>query len=479
MSTHFDDSTPDWLKTLLIGALFAFFASVALLSETPIPYYDGNYHFKRALMFLDGDFFAQQMPRLHHSVLRHTFADLHWGYHALGAPFASMGKLPYQMLHVLFASSVGVVVYSIVSRYHSKSALYLTAILGTTPIFLQRLWMPRAIGFGILLFFIGIYLLLHRRYKWVGIFLFAFIQLYTAWIYLAYAIGLWIVVTYLTENEWAWELTYYTVGAIGAGLLVNPFFPSNIIVTWQQTIGFALIGSGVEHGVEWGPVLYKRIIWAWPLGLWAAFGLYYAETESLNREGYFWLGLTATFFVCLFLTRRFLSYFLPSIAILSGPLLASNPLSTGRRRLLHALSAVWIFMAGLSCYHEAKDFSSNTPHVVLEPCIRDLDKYFSADALIFNAHWDDFPKLYADATQRFSTGLDPRFTYLYGRDIYDKTIGIFDRENPIETLKSMNFKGIIGKKKRSKNLGQRLRDSGVEVITSRQCYLYDLREDGS
>ena len=157
---------------------------------------DSYYHTKVVeLMIQAGP--VLEFPYLPFTTLSDNYTDHHFLYHLYLIPFVNY--LPplvgVKIAHALLAALVIVTFFWLLIKLNVRGAFWYTGLLFFSPSLIFRLSLVKAQPLALILFFIGIYLILARRYYWLLALAFIYVWSYGGWILLLLAAGLYVLVS--------------------------------------------------------------------------------------------------------------------------------------------------------------------------------------------------------------------------------------------------------------------------------------------
>lgn len=418
---------------------------------------DSFYH-ARITSLLAEQGFLESFPWLSATRLAEQFTDQHLLYHILLMPFMIWLEplVAVKVGQVVFITMLTVVLVWTLRSWklpYSGRAVFVLYLVGP---FLFRMNLVKATPLALLMLVGIIALLLHKKYKWA-----AGVALLYSWVHggfilaLILAGGLWIGDTSarsvqakrlaLGDPRTVWVIA---IGLL-AGLILNPYFPGNLIFIWEQVvqIGFVNYAGEIEVGAEWYPFSIADLIAVSTLvllGGMAAVAIIIKQRRTLLKDNIIWsLALVSVLFIFATLrSRRYIEYLVPFLWLWSCyvvlPYIASGQakqqIIAWRKR-----SDRWFYILGGYCVGAL----IITALVALSGVWRDVhdgfefDKYQAAsayiqsnappNAVVFHADWDDFPILfYHNPDNYYIVGLDATFMYLHDRAKYQRWLDIGD-----------------------------------------------------
>jgi hypothetical protein len=425
-----------------------------------MPDNDGFYHIKLAwLMRTEG--LKPEFPYLPLSILNaNEFYDHHFLFHVALIPF-TFGDLRVgaKWAAVVFASLAFLAVWYLFRRQRVPYAwLWALGLLGISDAFLFRMSITRAQSISLGMLALGYAWLLERKYRYLAVLGFIYVWMYDAFPLLIALAVLHFLAVALTERRLEFRPLFYISAGIVLGMVVNPYFPDNLIFSYHHMLPKLADATSVRVGNEWYPYDTKQLLdnslpalAAFASGV-LALGLTGRKMDARTALGLF---ISLLFGLMLFQARRFVEYFPPFALIFAGfawaPLLESRPdarQATSTRRpqfisLLQSylpvtvLSMAVLVSIGL-CISPARAAVDNSkPYGLYANASLWLEKNTPAGARVFQTDWDDFPRLfYYNTHNTYLIGLDPTYLQLYDADLYDLWVEITqgDVENPSQMI---------------------------------------------
>ncbi|HET9905540.1 MAG TPA: hypothetical protein VFQ23_02830, partial [Anaerolineales bacterium] len=225
---------------LPLGLFVLFLLGMALIQfATPdMPDNDGFYHIKLAqLMRLDG--LKPVFPWLPLSILnQNEFYDHHFLFHVALIPF-TFGDLRVgaKWAAVIFASLAFLAIWYLFHRRRvSFSWLWALALLGISDAFLYRMSITRAQSLSLAMLAIAFAMLLESKHKHLAVLSFLYVWLYDAFPLILALAGLHLVSIAIIEHRLELRPLLYITGGILLGLVINPYFPENLIFSYHHML---------------------------------------------------------------------------------------------------------------------------------------------------------------------------------------------------------------------------------------------------
>jgi|HubBroStandDraft_6_1064221.scaffolds.fasta_scaffold14413_2 hypothetical protein len=414
---------------------------------------DGYYHIRWSKMLRQS---APHLPKftwLPLTTLDEThYVDHHFLFHVLLMPF-TFGDLRIgaKLAAAVFSSLALTALFWLLVAYGVPYRwLWLVPLVASSEPFLYRMSMTRAPSLSLVLLALGAYLVLERKWIWLGASGFVFVWLYSLFPLLLAFAAAYSVAVYLAERRIdLWAPVSCAVGIVG-GLVINPYFPKNLILL-KEHLDKVATSYPVDVGVEWYPydtwVILGGSVVAFVLFFAAFLAFDYRERKE-DIKPLFFLLISTMLLLIAFKSRRFIEYWPPFAVLLAaftfGPRLAGKRESWFPRirdRAIAAVAAalvaeVLILVMVLNVYQARKDVADESSPFAYRGACEWLVDNTPEGSMVFNTDWDDFPALfYYDSHNKYIVGLDP--TYLYDRDpemwkVYaEVTLGNEDNPAPI------------------------------------------------
>ncbi len=400
------------------------------------------------------------------TTLADHYADQHFLYHLALIPFLNLfgDFFGLKIATVLFAALAMAAFAWMLGAYGLRRPWLWTLPLLVSTGFLFRLLLTKATGLALVALFLFLGFLKKKNRAALFLISFAYVWLHAGWPIL----GVVVFIYALAHRDWKTPLV--VAAGLLAGLVVNPFFPSNFAFNWEQIVQIAVLGHrdpGVLVGNEWGPVDIGWLL-AENAVIFLAAGAAFAQlisliyrqekapevSEARQREIAFAAALSCLF-LCLTLRQaRQKEYFLPFVlffAALLGDALQLDARETFDRvraklgRWSKALLALVTACVTLLCLHGVwyahKLYAGRLPFSRFAAAGAWMQTHVPAGETVFHSAWDDFPYLfYRDPDARYVAGMDPLFLYRKDPARYWlwRDIGDGRRRNPSALIKN-NF----------------------------------------
>ncbi len=447
------------------SVIFVFVVIALMLSfveaRPAMPDPDSFYHAKMALTIRDQGF-IRSFPWLQETVMRDEYVNAHWLYHVLLIPFVTAFDplVGIKVSAVLFGLAAFYALYRLLRSVGSPYPEWLTLVGALSFDFLQRMSLPKAGSLSVAILIFAVWAMLNRRFRTLFVIAVLYVWLYHGWPVLLAAFACLVLGDIVSRQlapsdkppfsaqlgEWV-----KTAGAMAAGLVVgmvvNPYFPTNVAFTVVDILKIAVIGKvDIPVGTEWYPIAWTTMFQNEILAL-ATFGLALvafipagaSKAFHLSRERvrstFALLFLAALFAAFTFRSIRYMEYFVPFLLLTTGSIFAIvKPFLRQEVEpwLLHvwrttprlaAATIAFLSLAVASLALGSVDYSyAKTGYFSAsqyEGSARWLKRYLPRNEIVFNALWDSsLAYFYLDDSHYFLVGLDPRFMYDNDKDRY-------------------------------------------------------------
>ncbi|HJS19413.1 MAG TPA: hypothetical protein VJ785_11745 [Anaerolineales bacterium] len=226
------------------------------------------------------------------------------------------------MAAVTFSAIAFLAVYVLFQRQGVPYAwLWALGLLAISEAFLYRLSITRAQSLSLGLLVFGFLWLLERKYKHLAVLAFVYVWFYDAFPLILVLAGLYVIAVALIERRLELCPLLFVSAGILLGLLINPYFPDNIIFSIRHMIPKLVDATSVRVGNEWYPYETSQLIEnslpalaAFASGI-LAIGL---ARKKMGVRTAFALLVTFLFGLMLFQARRFVEYFPPFALIFAA-----------------------------------------------------------------------------------------------------------------------------------------------------------------
>lgn len=450
------------LTGLTLWAAFVLFLALVQFSTPDLPDNDGFYHIKLAyIMRTEG--LKPEFSWLPLSILnQREFYDHHFLFHVALMPFTFGDlRLGAKWAAVLFASLAFLSTWNLLKNQRIRYAwLWSMGLMAVSEAFIYRMSITRAQSISLAVLMLALDWLLRRKYSRLAFLGFAYVWLYDAFPLLVIVTGSYVAATWLVERRLDLRPLVYVGIGTGLGLIINPYFPNNIVFAVLHILPKLFETTAVRVGNEWYPYQTAQLLANSGLALVAfvsgalALGM---SGRRMDLRTALSFCLACLFGLMLFQSRRFIEYF-PAFALVFAafawtPVFVKDPgtaqaiaLPAGRgrqsraaarfrlsrpwghmRNALPALVLVVVLIPGIWMTLSSAQTSLQTskPYGTYAGASAWLEAHTPLGARVFQTDWDDFPRLfYYNTHNTYLVGLDPTYMQIYDADLYNLWVDI-------------------------------------------------------
>ncbi|MFA6421797.1 MAG: hypothetical protein WCV92_00095 [Candidatus Buchananbacteria bacterium] len=461
---------------------------------------DSFYHIKISQVIADQGI-IKNFPNLQFTILKDNFVDHHLLYHLYLAPFVKYIS-PFwgaKIGHLILDCLVFLAVFIFLKKFKVKLALPLTLTMFLSSAFVFRMLLIKAQPISLILIIICTYLIIKRKHLLLAIASFIYVWAYSGWflvIILALAYIFIKVIDEVIKIETPrlnrnliknffkscftfdnFKIIIYPLIGITLGLIINPYFPKNLYFSFVHIVQIGLINKkSLGIGAEWFPftptLLFASIV-ASIIILCFPFIFQAVYFKKIDLKSKFLMLLTILFLLVTLKSKRNIEYFVPFAVLTAGLTFQSafadekikndwKIFTSGLKKLVSLRLVSWVAiivftLSGVLVVLKLQTQSQTIPLNRLEKSSQWLMVNSSQGKTIFNLRWDRFPMLYFYNSKNFYVaGLDPTFTYVYNKDLfqkyYDISKGKLDENSASIIKKEFNAKLLIATKEDKKIL---------------------------
>lgn len=421
--------------------LFVLGMALIQFSTPNMPDNDGFYHIKLAqIMRTEG--LKPEFPWLPLSILNpQEYYDHHFLYHVALIPFTLFPdlRLGAKWSAVIFSSLAFLAIWHLFHRQRIPyDWLWALALLGVSDAFLYRMSVTRAQSLSLAFLALGTAWLFEKKYKRLAALSFVYVWLYDAFPLMLALGGLYVLAVLVAERRLEYKPLLYIAAGIALGVIINPYFPANLIFSWNHMLPKLTDATSVSVGNEWFPYNTKQILenslFSLLFFVSGIFALGLTERRMDSRTAFALLAVLL-FGLMLMQARRFVEYFPPFALIFAAFAWAghfldrqfacrvstSSPLMRlVRNAPLLLLSAAVLISVGRSIPRAREAINDSKPYNLYAGASQWLAENTPAGSRVFQTDWDDFPRLfYYNTHNTYLIGLDPTYMQLYDPELYD------------------------------------------------------------
>jgi hypothetical protein len=414
---------------------------------------DDYYHARMGGEIAEQGRLALDFPWLPKTILSpDRFVDHHLLYHIYLAPWVHFGgQVGAKLAQVAIAAGVFTAVWSLLRQVGVHwAALWSLGLFCLSAPFLYRMLMIRTQGASLLLLVIALSVLFQRRYRWLIPLSFAYVWLYNGFILMPTLALLYTAAGWLADRHLDWRPVAYSILGMTLGLIINPYFPSNVVFMAEHLGAKVDFEGGVQVGIEWYPYTTGALL-ANSAGalLVLIIGFLRPTFDGRKRDR-----VENTLLFCALLTlfmllrsRRFIEYY-PLFALLfcavswgRQPARTADSLPFHLRRLAPFAVLVPAVLFATATYMDARQSIENAddPRQFVGAS-HWLAAHTPEGTPVFQTDWDDFTRLfYYNTSNTYLVGLDPTYLELADPDLWTEWVAITrgEVEQPSDVIRTL------------------------------------------
>ncbi|MCI0417538.1 EpsG family protein, partial [bacterium] len=417
-----------------------FFVSTAVLSYIQfaapnIPDHDGYYHIKMAELIRTSGL-PTPFPYLPFTILDEKgYSDHHMLLHVIQIPFTFLRDLRFAAkLSAVFCAAIAFTTFFWLLRSFRipHPWLWLVLLYASSSAFLYRMSMPRAPSLSLAFQFIAFYFILKRNFKSLTLLCLIFVWTYNAFPTVVALALIGTLVFLVTERRFEYKILLASGIGIAAGLLINPYFPRDILFLWNHIVPKIFAAKyETSVGSEWYPYRTWSLLTLSPVAFLSYFaGLFFSNRDEWKSDApkLFWFLTASMYLLLLFKSRRFVEYFPPFaivfLAFATRNLLANTSFesvmrtATGKITMFTGTIVLSMFLAS-SIIQVRQVIRNAQDSLAYKAGAEWLAQNTPPGSIVFNTDWDDFPMLFHYNTHnRYIVGLDADFLRLKDEKLF-------------------------------------------------------------
>ncbi len=440
----FDRLYDTFATSATASVVLVFMCSLAMFyhyqSLSPyIPGTDGYYHIKFAyLMRTEG--FLKVFKWASMSIWSETFYDKEFLFHVYLIPFTYFKDLAYgAKLGTAILAATSVTSFFAILRLNriKFASLWWLMLMCSGGYFLYRNNVPRPQVLSIILALWSIHFIINQ--KRIALFLLGVVYTlsYTAYFLPVVFSGIISGYLFIFEDDLDWKTPAVTLGAMAVGILINPYFPNNLVYLYLQNFYVLWMSTqnkvNLRMGNELGPMSTRELLGGNAAAVIAYIGvffmaLYRPKQVSKTVRSMFFLSLAVILLT--FHTKRFTEYSVPITlmfcAFFFHPYLVDLDLKQAweeQRSMVVGWIGVLVMLfisLGIGSYiGTSRQFKGSAP--AHKGAALYLKKHTKKDEVVFTCDWDDGPELiFFNHHNRYLIFLDPNFMYFWKPKLWVK-----------------------------------------------------------
>lgn len=417
---------------LLVFLLFLAVISIMQFRVTEIIGFDGWLHMKMADV-IKAQGFISEFPFTTESILVENYADLQLLFRVLLIPFTFFGLvMGAKIASVLFASLCFTFFYWYLRKNKVNYALFWTSLYFVASVdLIYRFLLPREMPIAILSLVLTLYFIDKKMYKSLFLASLLFTWFYSGFVFQLLVITIYFIINLLIRKRIDWKLIVYPIIGTILALVINPYFPKNIVLLYTQIVEVNLLGN--LYNVEWsawGLLEFLKFNWIFLVLFISALFLNIIRTK-FNKNSLSLFIISSIFLVWMLQTRRMHEYFAPFVVLFVAFSLNGYIVKLKTRKMAnYAAFVVILIIAIFGLIQVDKDIRNNYFLPSYEDGVEWLKNNAEDGSRVFINGYA-FNYLFFHAPEfRYTHGIDLTYSYLYDKAKFERYIGVLQGKDP-------------------------------------------------
>jgi len=362
-------------------------------------------------------------PWAKHTIFSSRFYDLHFLYHVLLIPFTAWnpivgGKIASVILGACTAGLCSWFLSRSGIRYAPFWSLFL--LFGSSA-FLGRMVMVRPISLSVIFFILALHILFKGDYRWMMVLGYLFVLAYNGFPMLIVIVVTYTVCRLVYYKKFEFRPLLYCLIGVGAGLIVNPYFPNDFRVLFVQFVRGPLTRSLLESNLEWLPVSTWSIFLGSAGVAAALFAVFYLVLRKKTAFSFTTVYLFVQAVVFLFLYAKYargVDQFIPFAVLFCA--FAFSEIKIKREKIALIVMTVFLIInMGVTLYIAGRVLSG-TDRIDNAGSAAWLRENTPQGSEVFIANYGAFTQLfYYNRNNHYTLGLDPLYMREHDPRLYD------------------------------------------------------------
>ena len=416
-------------KIIVVSITFLVILSLTQFIVPNIIGFDGHHHIKTADI-IKKEGFIKEFPWAKHTIFADNYADIHLLFRIILMPFTLLSlELGAKIASIIFGTIAFIIFYWFLEKNKIKYPFFWTLLyLFTAESLMYRFLLPRQMPLIIALLILTIYFLQRKKYLFLGMTSLVFVLLHSSFVFQFLLIALYFILEKLFSKKLDYKILLYPSIGIIFGLVMNPYFPNNILMLYNQIFKVNLVAN--LFNVEWKPWTFFEFIKNNILVLFYIIAsiIILIRSKKITKTQSLYFSLTIFFLVYTLVSRRMQEFLIP-FSILTLSLFLNNYLTKfDKSKLLKYVkifSILMIIIIGIGNFSLLRnDVINNNFLFNYEGCSEWMKETIPKNSLIFtNAY--AFPYLFSKNSDLIYThGIDLTYSYLYEPKKFERYMGI-------------------------------------------------------
>ena len=141
------------------------------------------------------------------------------------------------------------------------AAVWAIGLLAISEAFIYRMNQPRAQSLSLAVLVLALHFLLTNKHRWMMPLAFVYVWLYNAFPLIMVVAGLYVASEFLLYRRIVWKPLVYTGLGLVLGVVINPYFPDNLIFIYHHLAPKLLNPTEATRvGSEWYPYNTEQLM---------------------------------------------------------------------------------------------------------------------------------------------------------------------------------------------------------------------------
>jgi hypothetical protein len=413
---------------------FAFVAFLIIFSimQFTVPNiigFDGYYHIKIADIIKQQGF-VKEFPWAVYTIFSNNYADIQILFKILLIPFTFFDlNFGAKIASILFSTIAFAVFYWFLTQNKIKYAFFWTLLyLFTSASLMSRFLLPRQMPLVIALLILTIYFLQRKKYLFLALTSLIFVLLHSSFVFQLILISLYFILEKIFFKKFDHKILLYPFIGVILGLVINPYFPSNISMLYAQIFKVNLLAN--LFNVEWKPWAFfefmKNNILVLLYFLVSIFIL--IKNKKITKIQSLYFSLTIFFLAYTILSRRMQEYLVPFSILAFAFLFNDFSYKFNKDKFFKSIKIIAVLVLifiGIGNFILLRDKVIDNDFLYnYDNCAEWMKNNIPKNSLIFtNAY--AFPYLFfKNSDLTYTHGIDLTYSYLYNPEQFERYMSI-------------------------------------------------------
>jgi len=404
---------------------------------------DDYYHIKYSQMMRE-EGIQKRMPSMEYTIHNENFYDAHFLFHVLIIPF-TFGNLMVgaKLAVIFFIFLLAAVFYKFLEYNKIRHPEFWTLALALgSSFFATRLIQVRPISLSVIFWIAGLHFIFTKKYKWLAALSFVYVYTYNTFPFLILIAFVYTACFFAYYKKIDCNPLAYTIIGAAAGLVLNPYFPSNIsaiITQYSVTLFRGSVGINLEFSPisTWSALTNLALVF---LLLFLVALAAFTKKEKFRFKTVFLFIMASISLVLFFKVQRAIDQFVPFAVLFIA--FAYKDLKLKLSKNVKAIFLIAVIGFSIYCAYSTVDLlkvQGFVDQVNYEGCAGWLAENTPRGSRIFILDYGTYPHVYFyNPYGRYTLGLDPIFMKQYDENLfYLYEDAVYMRKDPYQIIKGV------------------------------------------